>query len=154
MHRAEVYTYKPEATGSTQSSKSWSTKFSEALSTVMGEIDDEDESEVEWYYHSLWVNLGKALYFTAMNLLFLLNLNLNIKISKAECYVLICSLILPILWLLSIVLSNYSKKRRILTMNRKILEMTNDNDNHSDNNINFEFKSKIKRNNIKSCRNI
>ena len=87
-----------------------------------------------------------------MNLLFLLNLNLNIKISKAEYYVLICSLILPILWLLSIVLSNYSKKRRILTMNRKKFEMTNDNDNHSDNNINFEFKSKIKRNNIKSCR--
>ena len=30
--------------------------------------------------------------------------------------------------------------------------MTNDNNNHSENNINFEFKSKIRRNNTKSCR--
>ena len=88
--------------------------------------------------------------FTAMNLLFLLNY--SSKISKAEYYVITCSLILPILWLISTVLSSCSKKRRILTMNRKFLEMTNENNNHSENNINFEFKSKIRRNNTKSCR--
>ena len=47
MHLAKDCTYKPEATGSTSSNKSRSTKFSEALSTVIGEIDDEDESEEE-----------------------------------------------------------------------------------------------------------
>ena len=88
--------------------------------------------------------------FTAMNLLFLPNY--SSKISKAGYYVITCSLILPILWLLSTVLSSRSKKRRILTMNRKLLEMTNDNNNHSENNINFEFRSKIRRNNTKTCR--
>ena len=48
MHLVKDCTYKPEATGSTLSNKSRSTKFSEALSTVIGEIDDEeDESDVE-----------------------------------------------------------------------------------------------------------
>ena len=36
MHLVKDCTYKPEATGSTPSNKSRSTKFSEALSTVMG----------------------------------------------------------------------------------------------------------------------
>jgi len=47
MHLAKDCTYKPEVTGITPSNKSRSIKFSEALSTVIGEIDDEDESEEE-----------------------------------------------------------------------------------------------------------
>ena len=89
--------------------------------------------------------------FTAMDIVFLLTLNLSPKMSYDVYYVLICSLILPIIWIFSIVLSSCNKKRRILTMKRKILEMTKDYD-PSKNNITFEFKSKIKRNNIKSCR--
>ena len=86
-----------------------------------------------------------------MNLVFLLTLNLSPKMSYDGYYVLICSLILPITWILSIVISSCNKKRRILTMKRKMLEMTKDY-NPSENNITFEFKSKIKRNNTKSCR--
>ena len=97
--------------------------------------------------------MAKAMCFTAMDIVFLLTLNLSPKMSYNGYYVLICSLILPITWILSIVLSSCNKKRRILTMKRKILEMRKDYD-PSKNNITFEFKSKIKRNNIKSCRNI
>ena len=95
--------------------------------------------------------MAKTICLTAMNLAFLLTLNLSPKMSYDEYYVLIYSLILPITWILSIVLSSCNKKRRILTMKRKMLEMTKDN-NPSENNMAFEFKSKIKRNNTKSCR--
>ena len=47
MHLAKDCTYKSETTGITSSDKSRSTKFSEALSTTIEEIDDEDESEEE-----------------------------------------------------------------------------------------------------------
>ena len=95
--------------------------------------------------------MAKTMCFTAMNLVFLLTLNLSPKMSYDGYYVLIYSLILPITWMLSIVLSTCNKKRRILIMKRKMLEMTKDYD-PSENNIAFEFKSKIKRNNTKSCR--
>ena len=47
MYLAKQCIYKPEATGTTSSNKSRSTKFSEVLPTVMEEINDDDESEKE-----------------------------------------------------------------------------------------------------------